>query len=153
MVYGGHALGTTPGGSIPEVTHVGGPTPFFASSHGHAFRPKNLRPVAYDELALGTALSGHFHPGNLEFTHIKRLTPASNFYPGQALHLGSLDPMAGPCPEQRLRRQQDVAAQGTHERWNHPLPRGPVTSNNATVWHPALWGQDRSQQAKPLERD
>ena len=67
--------------------------------HGHAFRPKNLRPVAYDELALGTALSGHFHPGNLEFTHIKRLTPASNFYPGQALHLGSLDPMAGPCPE------------------------------------------------------
>ena len=99
VVYGGHALGTTLGGRIPEFTHVGGPAPSFASGHGQAFRPKNMRPAAYDELALGTALSGHFHPGNLEFTHIKRLTPASNFYPGQALHLGSLDPMAGPCPE------------------------------------------------------
>jgi len=145
VVYGGHALGTTPGGHILEFTHVGGPAPSFASGHGQAFHPKNLRPAAYDELTLRTALIGHFHPGNLEFTHIKRLTPASNFCPGQALHHGSLDPMAGPCPEQRLHHQQDVAAQGAHERWNHPPPRGPVTSNNAAVWHPALWGQDQSQ--------
>ena len=133
MVYGGHTLGMTPGGHIPEFTHVGGPAPSFASGHGQAFRPKNLRLAAYDELTLGMALSGHFHRGNLEFTHIKRLTPASNFCPSQALHLGSPDPMAGPCPEQRLRRQQDVAAQGAHERWNHPLPRCPITSNNAVI--------------------
>jgi len=133
VVYGGHALGMTPGGRIPEFTHVGGPAPSFASGHGQAFRPKNLRLAAYDKLTLGMALSGHFHPGTLEFTHIKRLTLASNFCPGQALHLGSPDPMAGPCPKQCLHCQQDMVAEGAHDRRNHPPPCGPVTSNNAAI--------------------
>ena len=34
VVYGGHALGTTPSGRIPEFTHVGGPALSFASGHG-----------------------------------------------------------------------------------------------------------------------
>ena len=82
MVYGGHALGMTPGGRIPEFTHVGGAAPSFASGHGQTFCPKNLRLAAYDKLTLGMALSGHFHPGNLEFTHISGLMLASNFCPG-----------------------------------------------------------------------
>jgi hypothetical protein len=49
------------------------------------------------------ALNGHILLGNHEFAYINGLTPVANFYPGQALHPRSRDPMAESQPEQRPR--------------------------------------------------
>jgi hypothetical protein len=66
--------------------------------------------MAYDKLTHGMALNGHILLGNHEFAYINGLTPAANFYPGQALHPRSRDPMAESQPEQRHRHRQDAIA-------------------------------------------
>jgi hypothetical protein len=39
VAHGGHTLGTAPGGSILEVTYIGGPVPSLVISHGQILHP------------------------------------------------------------------------------------------------------------------
>ena len=72
--------------------------------------------MAHDKLAHGMALSSHIRLGNHEFTRIDGLTLIAGFYPIQALHAGSMDPMVGSRSKQHLCHRRDMADQGTHKQ-------------------------------------
>jgi len=94
-------LRTTLDSCILQFTYIGGPVPSLITGHGQVSHSGNQRPMAHGELTHGMALGGHILWGNNEIIRTNGLMHITGFYPVQAHRVGSLDPMAEPCPKQR----------------------------------------------------
>ena len=50
VAHGGHTLRTSPGGSVPKFTYIGGPVPCLITSYGQVLHPGGRRSMTRDEL-------------------------------------------------------------------------------------------------------